>query len=328
MGLNLITIINTLTMDPMKRPVVLLAALSAVSALALAGCSSSGDAAPSASGSPGGPITVVASTNVYGDIAKTIGGDQVEVTSLIADESKDPHDFEATATDQLDIKDAQLLIENGGGYDPFMASLKDAAGSDAPLISAVTFSPEWTGSDPSDAVEGFNEHVFYDPQTIAAVADEIADQLGALDPADAATFTANAKEFRADIDAKVTPILSEIAAAHTGAEIFVTEPVPLYLAEAAGLKNVTPPAFSEAVEEGQDVPPATLLDALTLVGGGSVKLVFVNAQAAGAETTQVESKAAEANVPVIKASELLPEGENYVSWMTDMATQIKTALGS
>ncbi len=312
----------------MKRPVVLLAALTAASALALTGCSSSTGASSTPSASADGTIAVVASTNVYGDIAKTIGGEHVEVTALIADESKDPHEFEATAADQLDIQNAQLLIENGGGYDPFMATLKDAAKSDAPLISAVTFSREWTGSDPSEAVDGFNEHVFYDPQTIAAVADEIAAQLGALDPAEASVFTANAKAFRADIDAKVTPILTEVAAAHTGTEIFVTEPVPLYLAEAAGLTNVTPAAFSEAVEEGQDVPPATLLDVLTLVGGGSVKIVFVNAQAAGAETTQVETKAGEAGVPVIKASELLPEGENYVSWMTDMATQIKSALGS
>ncbi|MFC7925624.1 metal ABC transporter solute-binding protein, Zn/Mn family [Microbacterium laevaniformans] len=312
----------------MKRPVVLLSALVAASALALTGCSSSATSSPSGSASAGGTISVVASTNVYGDIVKTIGGDHVEVTSLIADESKDPHEFEATAADQLDVQNAQLLIENGGGYDPFMASLKDAAKSTAPLISAVSFSPEWKGSNPSEAVDGFNEHVFYDPQTIAAVADEIAKQLGTLDPADASVFTANATAFRGDIDAKVTPILSDISKAHSGAEIFVTEPVPLYLAEAAGLKNVTPPAFSEAVEEGQDVPPATLLDALTLIGSGSVKILFVNAQAAGAETTQAEAKAAEAKVPVIKASELLPEGQNYVSWMTDMATQIKTALGS
>ncbi|WP_295818315.1 zinc ABC transporter substrate-binding protein [uncultured Microbacterium sp.] len=312
----------------MKRPVVLLSALVAASALALTGCSSSATSSPSGSASAGGTISVVASTNVYGDIVKTIGGDHVEVTSLIADESKDPHEFEATAADQLDVQNAQLLIENGGGYDPFMASLKDAAKSTAPLISAVSFSPEWKGSNPSEAVDGFNEHVFYDPQTIAAVADEIAKQLGKLDPADASAFTANATAFRGDIDAKVTPILDSISKAHSGAEIFVTEPVPLYLAEAAGLKNVTPPAFSEAVEEGQDVPPATLLDALTLIGSGSVKILFVNAQAAGAETTQAEAKAAEAKVPVIKASELLPEGQNYVSWMTDMATQIKTALGS
>lgn len=326
--LILITILNRHTLENMRRRVVLLAALTAASALALAGCAGTSGTEPSASGSGTGTISVVASTNVYGDIAKTVGGDRVQVTSLIADESKDPHEFEATASDQLDISEAQLLIENGGGYDPFMASLKEAAGSTAPLISAVAFSPEWKGSDPSEAVEGFNEHVFYDPQTIAAVADEIAAQLGKLDPADAAVFTGNATAFRKDIDAQVTPILDAVAKAHTGDQIFVTEPVPLSLAEAAGLVDVTPDAFSEAVEEGQDVPPATLLEALTLVGGGSVKLVFVNAQAAGAETTQVESKAAEANVPVIKASELLPEGKTYVSWMTDMATQIKTALGS
>ncbi len=310
----------------MKRSIPAASVLLAASAVILAGCA--GTSAPGGSTAADGTIAVVASTNVYGDIVKTVGGDHVEVTSLIADESKDPHEFEATAVDQLDIKEAQLLIENGGGYDPFMASLRDAAGSDAPLISAVTLSPEWKGDDPSAPVEGFNEHVFYDPQTIAAVADEIAAHLGKLDPADASTFTANAKAFRADIDAQVTPILDDVAKSHTGEQIFVTEPVPLYLAEAAGLESVTPDAFSEAVEEGQDVPPATLLEALTLIGSGSVKIVFVNAQAGGAETTQVEKKAAEASVPVIKASELLPDGKTYVSWMTDMATQIKTALGS
>ena len=133
----------------MKRPVVLLAALTAASALALAGCSSSTGAASSPSPSTGGTIAVVASTNVYGDIAKTIGGDHVDVTSLIADESKDPHDFEATAADQLDIQNAQLLIENGGGYDPFMSSLEDAPESSPPLFNRATLSPGWVASQPS-----------------------------------------------------------------------------------------------------------------------------------------------------------------------------------
>lgn len=306
--------------------------VAAVSMLALAGCAgtaTSGEtSSASAASTDAATIAVVASTNVYGAIAETVGGDHVTVTSLIADESKDPHDFEATASDQLAIKDAQLLIENGGGYDPFMATMRESANPDAPLISAVTLSAEWKGTDPSEAVEGFNEHVFYDPQVIAAVADQVAADLGKIDPTDASVFTANAAAFRKDIDAKVTPILDAIAKAHTGEEIFVTEPVPLCLAEAAGLKNVTPSEFSEAVEEGQDVPAATLLEADTLISSGSVKILFVNAQAAGAETTHVEQTAAEHNVPVIKASELLPEGDSYVSWMTDMATQIKTALGS
>jgi zinc/manganese transport system substrate-binding protein len=311
----------------MKRPVVLLSALVAASALALAGCSSSATSSPSGSASAGGTISVVASTNVYGDIVKTIGGDHVEVTSLIADESKDPHEFEATAADQLDVQNAQLLIENGGGYDPFMASLKDAAKSTAPLISAVTFSPEWTGSDPTAAVDGFNEHVFYDPQTIAAVADEIAKQLGTLDPADASVFTANATR-------------CAVTSTSRSRRSWATSPRPTAARDLRHRARAAVPRRGRRTEErhparlqrggrgGQDVPPATLLDALTLIGGGSVKILFVNAQAAGAETTQAEAKAAEAKVPSSKPRSCFPEGQNYVSWMTDMATQIKTALGS
>ena len=310
-----------------SRKLLTLPAIAAASALALAGCSTA-TGESSATSANGATIAVVASTDVYGQIAETVGGDHVNVTSLISSFSQDPHDFEASASDQLSVKSAQLLIENGGGYDPFLDSLVSASGNTAPLISAVSFSPAWTGTDPAQPVEGFNEHVFYDPATMEKVAAEIADQLGKIDPDAAAEFTANARAFSDDIAAHVQPILTDIAAAHTGAKIFVTEPVPLYLAEAAGLVNVTPSEFSEAVEQGDDVPPATLLDALGLIAGGEVKIVFVNAQAGGAETTEVETKAAAAGVPVIKASELLPDGDTYVSWMTDMATQIKDALGT
>jgi hypothetical protein len=129
-----------------------------------------------------GTISVVASTDVYGQIAETVGGDHVEVTSLISSFSQDPHEFEASASDQLTVSKAQLLIENGGGYDPFLDGIIAASGTKAPLISAVAFSPEWTGDDPTQPVEGFNEHVFYDPQVMVKVADEIAAQLGKIDP--------------------------------------------------------------------------------------------------------------------------------------------------
>lgn len=315
-----------MTAMPLKTRLLLVPAAFAAAALALAGCSASSPADASTAGEGGAKIDVVASTDVYGDIAQTVGGDHVSVTSLIASFSQDPHDFEPSAADQLTMKNAKLVIANGGGYDPFVGSLVSASGTTAPVINAVSLSPEWTGSDASEAVEGFNEHVFYEPDTMVAVAKEIAAQLGEIDPGDADAFEANAAAFEADVSGKIQPILDDISKAHKGEKIFVTEPVPLYLAQAAGLVNDTPSEFSEAVEEGDDVPPATLLEALGLIGSGDVKIVFVNAQAAGAETTQVENKAAEVGVPVIKASELLPDGDTYVSWMVDMATQIKDAL--
>ncbi|HEX5857745.1 MAG TPA: zinc ABC transporter substrate-binding protein, partial [Microbacterium sp.] len=89
--------------------------------LALAGCAS-GDAQAGDAGA-GDRVSVVASTNVYGQIAEEIGGDLVEVTSIIDSASQDPHSFEPSAQDQLTVTNADLTIENGGGYDAFVDAL-------------------------------------------------------------------------------------------------------------------------------------------------------------------------------------------------------------
>ncbi|MET0843072.1 MAG: zinc ABC transporter substrate-binding protein, partial [Mycetocola sp.] len=95
-------------------------------ALVLSGCSAT------ASGERAEPtgLSVVASTNVYGSIAEAIGGDSVTVTSIIDSAAQDPHSYEASAQDQLAISKADVVIENGGGYDPFIDTLVDASGSD------------------------------------------------------------------------------------------------------------------------------------------------------------------------------------------------------
>jgi zinc/manganese transport system substrate-binding protein len=319
-----------------SRRLIAPAALVAASALVLVGCATAGPGAETADGR----LQVVASTNVYGQIAEEIGGDLVEVTSIVTSDAQDPHSFEPTARDQLTVSDADLIIENGGGYDAFIDALIESSGSEAAVITAVEFSHDWPEnaghdsgaedaevSETEDAhadeeghdhdhahVEGFNEHVWYDPHTIEHVAEAIAEELSALQPDDAATFEANAEDSVAEI-AGLEDALGEIDAAHAGASVFVTEPVPAYLVAAAGLENVTPDAFSEAVEEGQDVPPATLLESLTLLRDGDVRVVITNTQTGGAETTQVVDEADGLGIPVIAFSETLPEGQTYISWM-------------
>lgn len=332
------TIINSVRVENVKRTAALLV-LASASALVLAGCAGTPSGGPSADGT----VSIVASTNVYGQIAEAIGGEDVEVTSIISQASQDPHAFEASARDQLTVSRADLLIENGGGYDPFMDQLIEASGSKAPVITAAELSPAWPADDHDEDdhadgehsesaddhdhqhVEGFNEHVWYDPATMAKVADAIAAELSKLDASHAAVYTANAAEFVKGIDS-LTASLDQLAAANAGATVFVTEPVPLYLTEAAGLENLTPAAFSEAVEEGQDVPPATLLEALDLIRGGSVDVVIVNAQTGGAETDQVVAAAGEKNLPVLEFTETLPEGKTYLEWMTMNVEELRSAL--
>ena len=338
----------------MTRRLLPAAVLVAAASLALAGCA--GTSSPAASGSDDGKISVVASTNVYGSLAAEVGGDAVEVTSIVTSLAQDPHSYEASARDQLTVSQADLIIENGGGYDSFLDGLVESSGSTAPVLTAVEFSHDFPGAEGHedhadehaadehaaddhasddhdhghdheghDHIEGFNEHVWYDPHTIAHLVEDIAHELGELDAANADTFEANAQALIERIDGLETS-LDTISAAHQGEKIFVTEPVPLYLAAAAGLDNETPAAFSEAVEEGQDVPPATLLEAQQILRSGDVRIVIVNAQTGGAETTEITKLAGELNIPVLEFTELMPDGVDYVGWMQQNIDEISGAL--
>ena len=268
------------------------AAVAAASAVLLAGCAS-GDAG---GGEDDGRIDVVASTNVYGQLVEEIAGDLVDVTSIITSNAQDPHSFEASAQDQLAVADADLIIENGGGYDPFIDGLIESRAARRASSPRSEFSSEWPGEAartttaraPGDHehVDGFNEHVWYDPHAMSDLVGAIASELSILSPDDADAFTAAADALAAGSRPSRHP--SRTSKPPTRAtRSSSTEPIPYYLIEGAGLTDVTRRRFSEAVEEGLDVAPATLLESIELLEGGDVRIVFVNAQTGGAETTQV-----------------------------------------
>ena len=162
-----------------------------------------------------------------------------------------------------------------------------------------------------------------------ALAAELATALGELDPAGAAGYTANAEAFTAQVDALVTR--AEAAGASVpGGRVAVTEPVPGYLVETAGLTDVTPPEFSEAVEEDTDPPAAVVAETLALFTPGApdaVRALIVNAQTETPTTDQVRSAAQAAGVPVVEMTETLPEGQpDYLSWMGSQVDALTAAL--
>jgi zinc/manganese transport system substrate-binding protein len=331
----------------MKKPVLTLA-LASVAALTLAGCST-----PAAGEGDGGTITVVASTNVYGDIASTIGGDRVDVQSIITSASQDPHSYEASARDRLTVQKADLVIENGGGYDAFIDTLLQDA-NDPHVVTAVEYSHDYPGNEGHDDeastdateeahdhdhaegedgheghdhIEGFNEHVWFDPHTMIHVVEAIADELTELDPDGAKEFAANAADLTADLEG----FEADLATLKTDApdtNVFITEPLPGYLAAAAGFTDVTPDGFAEAVEEGTDVAPAVLLQALDVIDSGKVTALLTNAQTGGSETQRVEAAAKDAGIPVVAFTELLEDGSSYSEWMSDAIQSLAAAVQS
>jgi len=291
-------------------------ALLTVSALLAAGCGSASGGGAEA----GDHVSVVASTNVYGDIARQIGGGRVTVTSFISDPSQDPHSFEAGTRTRLALSEAGIVIENGGGYDDFMDTLLKGAGSKAEVLNAVEVSGKT-----APAGEEPNEHVWYDLPSVGRLADRISAALAEADPGGAETFAANAGAFKAGLRTLEEKVAA-LKAAHAGDGVAITEPVPLYLLEAAGLVNRTPGEFSEAIEEGGDVPPRVLRDALALLTGKRVKALVSNAQTSGPQTDRAEKAAEDGGVPVVPVTETLPEGADYLSWMDGNITALRKAL--
>ncbi|GAA1870872.1 metal ABC transporter solute-binding protein, Zn/Mn family [Brevibacterium marinum] len=85
-------------------------------------------------------LSVVASTNVYADIVSQVAGDFAKVTAVIDDPNQDPHSYEATTQDRLKLSKADLVVENGGGYDSFMTTMLEASDADVETIDTVSIS--------------------------------------------------------------------------------------------------------------------------------------------------------------------------------------------
>lgn len=305
------------------RGLAVTATLIAVTTTGGCGSSQSGSGKNGAS-EKSGKVAVLASTDVYGDLVTTIGGDAVSVTSLIDSPDQDPHSFEANASAQLAVARADVIVANGGGYDDFVGRMRTASkNTDAVLLDAVTV----TGHTP--AADGkLNEHVWYDLVGMKKMVTAIAATLSKAEPAGAAGIDSRAAALNRQLDA-LHSTETQIAHAHRGTKVAITEPVPLYLLQASGLTNATPPAFSEAVEEGTDVSPRVLSATLALFDKedkGKVALLAYNEQTTGPQTERVQKAARAGSVPVVGFTETLPRGEHYIDWMRANLARVRAAL--
>jgi zinc/manganese transport system substrate-binding protein len=110
--------------------------------------------------------------------------------------------------------------------------------------------------------------------------------------------------------------------------VAITEPVPLYLLEASGLKNATPAEFSEAIEEGGDVSPTVLQETLALFTGKKVQALVYNEQTSGPQTEKLKQAATDNGIPVVPVTETLPAGKDYIGWMAANLDALQNALSS
>jgi len=266
-----------------------------------------GSAAFGASG-PAKVINVVAAENFYGNIAGQLGGERVHVTSILSDPNVDPHEYESSVNDAKAVAAADLIIENGGGYDDWMDKLLSGSPSGKRVLLKAY---DIAGNKLPD-----NEHVWYDLDNAQGIAQSISRALQKLDPADAPFFSGKLKDFQQSL-VKVRQKMAEIRSKWNGTPVGLTETIFLYQAKPLGLVVLTPFEFQKAIAEGND-PPA---DTVVLTENQ------VNEQTISPITTKLQEEAKSAGIPILPVTETMPSAMNYQNWMLSQLTTLAQALG-
>jgi zinc/manganese transport system substrate-binding protein len=264
-------------------------------------------------------IIVVAAENFYGDIVGQIGGDHVAVTSIISDPNVDPHEYESSARDAAAVANARLIIQNGLGYDAFLDRLMKASPNPQRKLILVA---ELTGHKKGD-----NVHLWYDPPTIPKVAEAVLQTLLEIDPGNATSYRNWYRAFQVTLPA-LPQAIAALKAQYAGTPVAFTEPVFGYMAEAIGVRVITPIAFQKAIEEGEDPPAAAVAQMEDQLKQRQAKVLLYNTQTVSPITTRIQELAKKAGVPVVGVSETEPPGKSFQQWMLSQLDALRAALAA
>lgn len=274
-----------------------------------------GSAVPAIAASP---ITIVAAENFYGGLAKQIAGPHATVVSILSNPDQDPHLFEADVNTAKALSDARVVIANGADYDPWIDKLLNA--------SKAENRTEIVAADLVGKKSGDNPHLWYDPATMKAVAEKLADELGAVDAAHKADYEANAKKFvdsLKPLEAKVAEMKRQFA----GTPVTASEPVFGYMAGLIGL-DMHNEKFQTAVMNNTEPSPADVAAFEDDLKNHKVKVMLYNSQADDEAVKRLVGIAKLSHVPVVGVSETEPPGKTYEAWMIGQLNDLDKALTS
>jgi zinc/manganese transport system substrate-binding protein len=268
-----------------------------------------------------GVVVAVGAENEYADVLSQIGGQYVKVTAIMSNPNTDPHTFESSAAVSQVVSAAQLVIQNGVGYDTFMTKIEKASPSSSRRVIDVQKLLGLPDTTP-------NPHLWYKPTTMPAVAKAIAQDLAHFQPSHAAYFQQNLQVF----DASLAPYYQEMAkikATFPNDPVATTEPVSDYMLQASGIDNMTPFTLQAAIMNGTDPSPQDVSLQDSLFTQKKVKVFVYNQQVTDSVTEGFLKLAHENHIPVVGVYETMPvPGYHYQTWMLAEADAVYNALAN
>jgi zinc/manganese transport system substrate-binding protein len=298
-----------------RRHRILAAALSVGVAVLATACSS----ASGSTHADGDAIVAVGAENEYANVISQVGGKYVNVSAIMSNPNTDPHTFEASASVARTVSAAQLVVQNGVGYDTFMNTIENAASNPARKVIVVQNLLGLPANTP-------NPHLWYKPVTMPAVANAIAADLAALQPAHASYFKANAAAFISSLTAWNNAIAA-FKAKYPNTPVATTEPVADYMLQAVGADNMTPWALQADIMNGTDPSAQDVATERSLFTQHKVKVFLYNQQVTDSLTESFIALAQQNSIPVVGVYETMPvPGYNYQSWMLTEVQDLQKAL--
>lgn len=261
-------------------------------------------------------LNVVSAENVYGELAQQLGGDYVQVTSILSNPAQDPHLFNAAPSVAKAIADADIIVYNGMSYDAWMQKLLTVKGSKVQQTIVV--------ADLLGAKAGMNPHLWYDPATMPLLAQALTNLYAAADKPHAAFYQQRLAQFLQEYQALQADIY-RLKLKFQGTPVIATEPVFGYLAQALGLQ-MHGEALQWSIMNETSPSPAELKVFEDEIRQRQVRLVIYNQQVSQPLVQRLLEIAKAANVPTLGVTETQPANTSYIQWMQTQLTELEKAL--
>jgi zinc/manganese transport system substrate-binding protein len=289
------------------------AVLALALAIVLAACNS-----PSPQGASTGKLQVAAAENFWGSLARQIGGEKVEVQSIIANPATDPHSYEPSAGDARSLSNAQIALVNGIGYDEWASHLLAADSGSRVVLNVGKL---------LGLSEGANPHQWYSPAHVHTVIAQITADYDKLRPADASYFAQQRQQLERAGLARYEQLIAQIRSRYAGVPVGYSESIFQPLGEALALKLMTPYSFAKAIAEGTDVTAQDKQTVDQQAETHQIKVWVFNSQNVTPEVQRVNQLVRAAHIPIATITETLaPASASFQQWQTTELEQLQHAL--
>ncbi|MCH4159929.1 metal ABC transporter solute-binding protein, Zn/Mn family [Bifidobacterium sp.] len=292
-----------------------LAACVAIAALSgTAACGSAANTATSSTSSDS-KISVIASINQWGSVARDLGGNKVDVTSIMTNTNVEAHEYEPTSSDIAKFTSAKVVVVNGADYDPWAS--KAASSTKATLVNAAETDGKKSGDNP---------HVWFSAAVRSSAADAITKAYEKAMPEQKSYFAGLNTEWKAK-EQKLEATIKQSSSKLKGTNYAATESVAWYLADDLGMNDVTPSGYAQASANESEPSPADIKEYQEALATGNIKMLVFNSQEADSVTDQITSAAKKNNVPIVNLTEQMPKQyTDLLDWMNALVTSFANSI--